>query len=358
MDKWRAKPDARIGEVEWARRGWSCGGVEMVKCVGGCNEEIVIKLEEDPVEKRMRDDEDREKETNEDGDKGNAADEDDWRIKAQEQLVERYAEMISTGHAEGCLWRRRGCDDTIQRLPLVHQKIALDGLRMRYESLLAMAPELPPQVSTPDSLDVLSIIQQASYLLSAPSETTSTASNSSTDHINKSGLLLALFGWQAEDNHISGLATCTACFRRLGLWLFKSPDSSMDRLDVIGEHREYCPWVNPLSQNGGSRRSSLDGLAGWEVLLRAVKARSSREPPVSKNVDDLLGSRDSLEDGGEDAASFVETVVGEDEKTRDETDRQRWAKLKRLKQVFHVKKRPGTSGSSVTTTTTTTADAT
>lgn len=118
----------------------------------------------------------------------------------------------------------------------------------------------------------------------------------------------------------------------------------MDRLDALGEHRDYCPWVNPLSQNGGSRRSSLDGLAGWELLLRAVNARAVREP-LSENANGLV-SRGSLDDDARDAASLLETVAGEDEKTRDERDRQRWAKLKRLKQVFHVKKRPGTSGSS------------
>ena len=34
----------------------------------------------------------------------------EWREDAQRQLVDRYAEMISTAHEEGCLWRRRGCD--------------------------------------------------------------------------------------------------------------------------------------------------------------------------------------------------------------------------------------------------------
>jgi hypothetical protein len=28
----------------------------------------------------------------------------------EEALVEKYAEMIVTSHAESCLWRQRGCD--------------------------------------------------------------------------------------------------------------------------------------------------------------------------------------------------------------------------------------------------------
>ena len=53
----------------------------------------------------------------------------------------------------------------------------------------------------------------------------------------------------------------------------------------------------------------------------------------------------------DDAASEVVSVAGspaltmtnkeEDRKSRDERDRERWAKLKRLKQAFHVKRRKG-----------------
>lgn len=44
---------------------------------------------------------------------GEAEEEEDWRKDAQKQLVDKYAEMISTAHEEGCLWRRRGCDGTV-----------------------------------------------------------------------------------------------------------------------------------------------------------------------------------------------------------------------------------------------------
>lgn len=91
------KPE-EINEVQWAERGWSCVGKERVGCVGGCGKEVVIKLEDD-----------REQVEQEEGE--TSADEDqDWREGAQEQLIEKYAETIITGHDGGCLWRRRGCD--------------------------------------------------------------------------------------------------------------------------------------------------------------------------------------------------------------------------------------------------------
>ena len=149
VDKWMGKPE-RINEVQWAKRGWSCVGKDRVGCVGGCGKELVITLESSREEKV---------DTEEPQDTGKRPldeeeDEDEWREKAQEQLVEKYAEMIVTSHDSGCLWRRKGCDgmrdgflaaltsalmkpvDTIQRLPLAHHKTSIDDLRNRYVSLL------------------------------------------------------------------------------------------------------------------------------------------------------------------------------------------------------------------------------
>lgn len=99
VDRWMGKPE-RVNEVQWAKRGWSCVGKERVRCVGGCGKEIVITLETSRNEKEEGDDRPFDDED----------DEDEWREKTQEQLVEKYSEMIITSHETGCLWRRRGCD--------------------------------------------------------------------------------------------------------------------------------------------------------------------------------------------------------------------------------------------------------
>ena len=109
VDKWTGKPD-KINEVQWAKRGWSCVGKERVGCVGGCGREVVIILEP-PKEERQSDDE--QKQDTEKRTEDEEEDEDEWREKAQEQLVEKYAEMIVTSHDSGCLWRRKGCDGMV-----------------------------------------------------------------------------------------------------------------------------------------------------------------------------------------------------------------------------------------------------
>ena len=122
----------------------------------------------------------------------------------------------------------------------------------------------------------------------------------------------------------------------------------MERLDVVGEHRDYCPWVNVFSQNGGGRRTSLDGMAGWEVMVRALKTSAGRmqgESGEAGKVKKSEESRRSAKDGdraGEERSevgSLGSTMtVEEDKKKRDE---ERWARLKRLKQVFGVKRNAG-----------------
>ncbi|KAL6714340.1 hypothetical protein ACLMJK_007763 [Lecanora helva] len=344
VDKWRGKPE-EINEVQWSKRGWSCVGKEKVCCVGGCSKEVVITLEDDDEEKPQVEDETADPQSSDEH-------EEDWREKAYEELVKKYAEMIITAHDEGCFWRRRGCDDTIQRLPLVNRDSAIESLRQRYASLAAMSSELPPNPEVPSEFDFSVIHDQLSTLLQPPCISQDSQAMSPESPINSQAVpalispaaVLALFGWQAEEGHIPGLATCTACFRRLGLWLFKpssdnSTPSSMDRLDVVSEHRDFCPWINSLSQNGSaSRRTSLEGLAGWQALLRTVQAYTLQKKDDSEEI-----AAGSPQKPPEDSISDVSTVISlgtikEDRKGIDEKDKERWAKLKRLRQVFHVKR--------------------
>lgn len=108
VDKWMGKPEM-INEVQWAKRGWSCVGRDTVRCVGGCSHEVVIKLESDSGKTVVEVDGENPDEE---------VDEDDWREKAQEQLIEKYVEKIIMGHAAGCLWRRRGCDGRLYWITL------------------------------------------------------------------------------------------------------------------------------------------------------------------------------------------------------------------------------------------------
>lgn len=236
-----------------------------------------------------------------------------------------------------------------------------------------MSAELPHSVTTPSHVDLSKMTKCLDAILKTPTPPaqdsaqlqSSDTSHSSTSSLNSVAILLALFGWQAEENHITGIASCNACFRRLGLWLFRPSTSSqdeneisaMDRLDVVNEHRDYCPWVNPISQNGGSRRSSLDGLAGWETLLRAVLSRNTSEgdreeaTPIPKT---LVGGKGDVPKATADTSSNTQEQPPEgdaeesEEKRRRKQDKERWAKLKKVRQVFQVKPRANAVPTAIT----------
>lgn len=169
--------------------------------------------------------------------------------------------------------------------------------------------------------------------------------------VNKVALLMALFGWQGHTHDRLGpqlgSVSCQACFRVLGLWIFKSKQvneageevvgAAMSCLDLVKEHRDYCPWQNAMSQNGkGPVKMSTTGMAGWEIILRILQndhlLRSRRESPVGK-------TRPITPENAGEIDSGIGADVGDDDamSIRDEEDKKRWARLRRVKSLFETK---------------------
>ncbi|KAL8940194.1 MAG: hypothetical protein Q9216_002945 [Gyalolechia sp. 2 TL-2023] len=379
VDKWISKPDP-INEVQWAKRGWRCVGKERVGCVGGCGNEVLISLEPTREEEQPIEDLEPSEEAVEDYY--------DWREEAQKELVQRYTEMIVTEHDEGCLWRRRGCDDSIHRLPLAHQATTFQSLRKRYESLCALSADLPSTISQPPTLNTSKLIPHLFHILhpdqksnpstshpASPSTTTNpTPTKAQTETTEPApqpticprALTLALTGWQADpDSPTPAIATCTSCFRRLGLWLYNTPPTTspsspnitttttttsasppapssptrtqpiINRLDPLTEHRTYCPWINTQSQSRNPVPAQED-LPGWEILRDMVLRI---RPPVGLRVQGTPEGVDGVDGGVVDGSGDSGEKAGE-ERSKEERDKERWARLKKLKQVFRVRRRP------------------
>ncbi|KAI9673050.1 MAG: hypothetical protein M1817_003214 [Caeruleum heppii] len=343
VDKWTAKPPP-INEVQWAKRGWTCVSKERIGC-GSCAKELCISLGEgaemSSAEADITD--------------GYEDDVDDAIPGAAKQLIERYSTMIVTEHDENCLWRRRGCDDAIYRLPLTRPATSLAALKERYQSLASMSSELPQNLSLPPSLDLDSLVDHLprSFKKVGDLNNYGEEDDKFSTLIGKEAFALALFGWQAEKGHIEGLATCNACFRRLGLWLFRArakdaanvedeedEAASMSRLDVIAEHRPYCPWVNATSQS--SRKSdeqhAESGMSsGWETLVRVLHSQQhlcgeSGRPSTRSGSPASGGMEDRMT-----TERMADKERSEDRTVRDAKDKERWAKLKRLRRMFDVK---------------------
>lgn len=155
------------------------------------------------------------------------------------------------------------------------------------------------------------------------------------DSISKQALALSLFGWDAVGDGSAGLISCKACFRRLGLWMYKPKDNGditvYNSLDVSHEHMEYCPWIDRIAQSGtGKPNERIDSLrSGWEVVYDAVKVKNRRHLRSAASMDALRSEAntptpDNLDDGG-------------DEETKKKADREWWARIRRIRQSLTAK---------------------
>ncbi|OAX79373.1 hypothetical protein ACJ72_06308 [Emergomyces africanus] len=347
VDRWSPKP-APINEVQWAKRGWSCVDVMRVGCVGGCGRAVVVKLPEDDLDDVGEDEDDNDKIIE--------------RRQVHDRLVEEYSKRIADGHAERCPWRKSGCDDTIQRLPLTNPETAVNGLQKRYLNLTRLESKLPPidNIERPAELDMDEVLkllpptflsdnperearESTENLLQQPCEKedgqAEVTSQVIVEDINRAAFVLAIFGWDAAPDVGAGLATCSACFRRLGLWMYKpKEDGSIAvyaKLDVVGEHLDYCPWINSTTQSGSRKPVVVPGSngkpqSGWEIVGQAIKTMHRRRTRCD------VPSTPAETESQETPMSTGEAMVDDDE-TRKRRDREWWAKLRRVRQSLQVK---------------------
>ncbi|KAI0405118.1 zf-C3HC-domain-containing protein [Xylaria palmicola] len=375
LTEWTPKPD-KVNEIEWAKRGWVCQGRERVRCTL-CHKELVVKTSTRTV----------------DGKEVPVVAGSD----VEQGLAKRFAELIIGAHEDDCLWRRHGCHDSLLRLPLAVPQAALSSLRERYDDLCTRPSFLPYSFNLrlPPTLDLKAVKSQLplTFFTEPPPPSTNPSAPSDV------ALALALTGWQGLTNPRIGAvpnsATCATCLRRLGLWMFRSKEvdeatgaivvpAPMDHLDPVREHRFFCPWRSPAVQrNPGARTKTGDdddaaAKAAWEVLVLTLRngAYLRREAERSgarrtlfhhRPAASLPGtpSRSRKLDGeapvtpdqnfGDGDGEAEEEEEEEDMAARDAKDKERWAKLRRVKSLFDTKgrrraqralSRPGTASSS------------
>lgn len=225
--------------------------------------------------------------------------------------------------------------------------MAISGLKKRYYNLAGMGSKLPSRetIETPEDFDLEGILRMLPTEFYAekeneePSESGTSgpqgqeaAPKETARDINKAAFALAFFGWNTVSDGTAGLAGCGACFRRLGLWMYKPKENGevtvYDKLNVVAEHMDYCPWINKVAQSGsGKKTERIEGLhSGWEVLVHAINTKHRR-------LVRSTGSEKTLKDI--DTSSFDD--ISHDEDTQRAKDKEWWAKLRRMRQVLNVK---------------------
>ncbi|QDS72292.1 hypothetical protein FKW77_006912 [Venturia effusa] len=337
---WTPKPIG-IGEVEWAKRGWTVAAKDTVACKAGCEKRLLVKVE---------------KEREGTSEASETLGESSWWMDDVElALVERYKVLIVDAHDEDCLWRKAGCKDDIYRIQQADPSVWRTELKERYASLLTLESALPetlemPQREGQDPFDIDAFAELAlPTLLDRPQvakKDTEPADGpqalpSPSLAINNIALNLALCGWTGQAPNGVNLVYCTKCFQRVGLWLYRIVPSTTTRppdlepmiFNPVDLHREHCPWKNVGSQ---CAKGSLEGLSGWQVLVHLVKGYKihdylRREPDIEKA---------QAQERDEDVAIAHE----EDgpKKSRDELrqeDAVKKGRLQRLRRAFTVSKK-------------------
>ncbi|PNY28977.1 mRNA export factor rsm1, partial [Tolypocladium capitatum] len=352
LTDWTPKPD-RVNEVEWAKRGWICQGKEKVRCVL-CHKELLVKLNRKEV----------------DGGEVPVL----VPSEIEGALVDKYCELVVASHQQDCLWRKRGCDDTLLRLSFSNSAATLAALRQRYDELCTRAPFLPYEFNLrlPDNVnldEILSQLPHAFFTDPAPSENPDA---STAKPVNRAALALALMGWQGLSNARIGAvpnsASCNSCLRRLGLWMFKSKEvdengqvlvsAPMDHLDPLREHRFFCPWKSAQAQSRGAASGAGTELAGWETLSQTIKngshlrdvyegrsKRPGRTFPDSvapstpaRGASSMSGTAAATPAGPDTPVADAAHDDGDvDEKARNAKDKERWARLRKVKSLFDTK---------------------
>ncbi|KAJ5773182.1 hypothetical protein N7457_008078 [Penicillium paradoxum] len=332
VDRWTSKPSP-INEVKWAKQGWICTDVMRVTCVSDCGGAVVVKLPDEIDELDGFDIEKVEE-----------------RKEVRARLVDEYAKMLSSGHGETCPWRNKSCDATIQHLPLTNYDTALAGLHQRYTNIARMGDKLPADdiVQTPEGLDLDALIKGLPKEWSKEIEEPVVSANGETQAgsgdnqesaeipqpMNRVALALALLGWNTASDGAAGLVECGACFRRLGLWMYKPKDNGdvtvYTSLDVANEHMEYCPWIEKIAQSGTGRPNEkvAELRAGWQIVAEAVKVKHRRRVRSMASTDTLRT----------EPGTPVETADEEENAdAKKKADREWWAKIRRVRQVLTAK---------------------
>lgn len=243
---------------------------------------------------------------------------------------------------------------TIQHLPLANHETALSGLHARYKNISKMGDKLPADdiVGGPEGFELDLIIKQLpeewfqNEHPIAPTnndnEVTNGANHEHTDSakpvpstprvVNRTAVALALFGWDTASDGAAGLVGCKACFRRLGLWMYKPKDNGdvtvYTSLNPAEEHMDYCPWIEKAAQSGTGRvNQKVDDLrAGWELVAEAVKVKHRRSVRAKASTDTLRTDPGTPNNMAEDEEESPDV--------KKKADREWWARIRRVRQVL------------------------
>jgi hypothetical protein len=318
VTQWHVPSTEVINAAAWAKRGWICIDKDTVFC-GPCKERLTIDLDLDNGHLHEPDA------------TGDGVEDESYNLTKEvyDALLKRYQEMIVTAHASSCPWRRRGCDSSIHRIEgLLNTGNALSGFRERYNSI----------ATNPDELSSVSLPGIG------VDEREVQAFRFETEELSIDAAKLALCGWQRK---CADVVECKYCFRSLGLWLYRGDPPTIEKLDAVGDHLEFCPWRSPDAQDS-EITTARDGVqektkfSGWQLTYQAMVKTNSRKSLVPRPATAITASTSTADNN--------ETGLSPEQREKRKRDLMR--RIRDLRKPFNVKnllrkkdkERPKTAG--------------
>lgn len=343
---WHPKPDA-ISEVEWAKRGWVCVGVNTVACRGGCEKRVVVSL--DLTRQLSGEGSDGA------GDGGEEVDEAGSESAMEDALVERYQRLIVDGHAQTCLWHKAGCKDDIYHLQVVRPSVWQPELKKRYH-LLRQIDDATRDIKV-KSLphDTSASLPPERLLAEMPSDMLGPNDHSPSSESSVRALEIALHGWRGSQDSGNELLHCDACFQRVGLWMYQ-PDYKPSRtssdddaeedsatVDLVELHRDHCPWRNSITQKASG---SLSGLNASQILQRVISTYAREQRRKSDELQKSAQELEADDQGEEENGRPVSPPPSREEVVRQDTERE--SRLRKLKSLFTIKRKSAAKPAAIT----------
>ncbi|PCH42491.1 zf-C3HC-domain-containing protein [Wolfiporia cocos MD-104 SS10] len=238
---------------------------------------------------------------------------------AANALVEKQKAQLVEMHKDRCPWKTRQCDASIYRIPLQAPLAMAREIKSRALALdsVLQGVEIKHPLTSPQVQQLLSSIATTTLPASSGSQPASEGTSSSPTEPSETAIITSLFGWailppapprvsfsqstststSATFTSISSLSSvslpnslpkadttllhCALCQRRVGLWAFMSAEHKR-QLDVLKEHRSYCPYVvrsTVVPAPPGANGSATTARPASLVSLSAQSPRQDGEQP-------------------------------------------------------------------------------
>ncbi|KAK9432522.1 C3HC zinc finger-like-domain-containing protein [Lipomyces doorenjongii] len=211
---------------------------------------------------------------------------------------------IKTTHAETCLWRKRGCDDKLYSLSLsVNLEKSQNDFIARLQHLLLSPFPTAVEVVTLGAVDRKVLTKYQNRL---GFEWQSGSENQKFER----ALTLALAGWESINSAIK----CSQCIQ-----IYTAGEIA--KFDAVKGHIGYCPWVSAI---GGPD-------PGWKLLLAILKSSTNMDGNGNQESASAL---DTTIESVDSPIALTQSMQMVDEEIEKEHDKERKARIERLREVY------------------------